>query len=556
MTDWWTLTENVDKGTAEIVIYDRIGSGLFDEGVSAKALQQQLSAVTASWIDVRLNSPGGSVWDGLAIYNALREHPAHVTTHIDGLAASIASLIALAGDTINMADNALLMIHDPYVMAEGNADQMRSAASMLERITDTLVTAYTTRTGMDPGDVRAAMTAETWYTAAEAHAAGFVDNVTGSLALAASFDVTAQGFKHPPNTPTGRHPVETTTTPPPVDTTTAPDYATADALAAVERQIAALAHLAPAAGKHPLAAYASMGEYAMAVYRGEAPPMAAAPDQITSDNPGVMPPNWLQDVKRIVDFGRPGITAMGVESAGDSGLDFNWPYSTTDPATIVAAQSAEKATLNTVLIKIAKGTATLVTYGAYSDISYQLLQRSSPSYLETHNRLMLAGYGSTTDNAFVDALVAGGTASAFDYDLTADATGAGFRAAMFAASLEVETATGSPANVVLVASNVFAKAGVWTDLVPLPYGTQNVGGTADAGSLNVNVSGLRIIHDRNLAAGSIIVTNDAAASWIEAGPQFATAEIVSKLGRDVAVYGFGCTAIYNPAGVVKVTNLA
>jgi HK97 family phage prohead protease len=306
---------------------------------------------------------------------------------------------------------------------------------------------------------------------------------------------------------------------------------------------------------HPYAQYRSLGEYCKAVFQGEVS-NRAAPDQVSSANPGVMAaPQWLSDVKNIVGFGRPGITAVGVQSAGDTGLDYAWPYFDGNLSAIVAAQSAEKATLNTVLISLKKGTASLTTYGAYSDISYQLLQRSQPSYLEAHNRIMLASYATVTDNVFVDALVAGGTASAVDYDLAADTTGALFRAAVFAASGEVESATGSPASVVLVSSTVFNKAGGWSDLTPAPYGMYNVGGTATASTLNVSVSGLKVVHDRNLAAGSIIVTNSQAAAWIEDGPMFATAETPSKLGRDVAIYGFGTTAIFNAAGVVKITNL-
>jgi hypothetical protein len=301
--------------------------------------------------------------------------------------------------------------------------------------------------------------------------------------------------------------------------------------------------------------YRTLGEYSAAAFRGEVI-NRAAPDQVTGANPGVMGPQWMSDIKNIVSFGRPGITAVGIQSAGSTGLDYAWPYFDGDLSAIVAAQSAEKATLNTVLISIKKGTASLVTYGAYSDISYQLLQRSQPSYLEAHNRIMLASYATITDNVFVDALLAGATASAVDYDLAADTTGALFRAAVFAASGEVESATGSPASVVLVSSTVFNKAGGWADLTPAPYGSMNIGGTATASTLNVNVSGLKVVHDRNLAAGTILVTNGSAAAWIEDGPMFATAETPSKLGRDVAIYGFGVTAIYNAKGVVKITNLA
>jgi hypothetical protein len=160
-----------------------------------------------------------------------------------------------------------------------------------------------------------------------------------------------------------------------------------------------------------------------------------------------------------------------------------------------------------------------------------------------------------TDNAFADALVAGGSVSTVDYDLAADTDGKKFRAACFAASLEVENATGTPASVVLVASDVFAKVGGWDAFVPAPYGTQNVPGVATASTLRAEVSGLPIVHDRNLPAGSIILSNPSAASWIEDGPHFANAEVPLKLGRDYAIFSFGTPAIYNAKGVVKVTNL-
>jgi len=561
MSDWYQVRA-ARNDTAEVMIYDRIGAGFFEEGVEAKTFVAEFSKITAPNIALRINSPGGSVFDGQTIAAAVKRHPSNVTAHIDGLAASIATVIALSADRVVMSDNALFMIHDPRVMADGTAADMRSAADLLDAITDTLVATYVAKSGQPEADVRAAMAAETWYTANEAFHAGYVDqvnHVVGKAAACASLDdFHYRNAPHSPATAGATTEEGHTMTEAPV----APDlfgFAITEDIAVLARQIDAVVYVAPTPAVHPLAKYRSLGEYAQAVYRGDAPilPFNAAPDQITSDNPGVMPPGWLTDVKRIVDFGRPGITAFGgPTSAGDSGLDISWPYSTVDVATIVAKQATQKTALNTVLISLAKGTATLETYGAYSDISYQLLQRSSPSYLDAHNRLMAAGYGATTDNAFVDALVAGGVASAVDYDLAGDTSGQAFKAALFGASLEVETATGSPANVVLAASDVYLKAGgTFTALTPAQYGTQNVPGTADAATLQVNVSGLTVTHDRNLAAGSIIVSNDIAADWIEDGPQFASAEIVSKLGRDVAIYGFGVTAIYVPNGVRKLTNL-
>ena len=320
------------------------------------------------------------------------------------------------------------------------------------------------------------------------------------------------------------------------------------------RELFAAVHVT-GADANPYGQYRTLGEYCVAAYNGEVS-NRAAPDQISADNPGVVATQWMTDVKGIVSFGRPAINALGVTSAGETGLDYAWPVFDGDLSAIVAAQTVEKAAVNSVLISLKKDTATLVTYGAYSDISYQLLMRSQPSYLDAHNRIMLASYATVTDNVFADALLAGGTASAVDYDLAADTTGSKLRAAVFMASTEVESATGAPASVVLVSTDVFGKIGGWDAFVPAPYGTQNVPGTATASTLAVSVSGLSVVHDRNLAAGTIIVTNGSAAAWIEDGPFFATAETPSKLGRDVAVYGFGTPAIFNALGVVKLTNLA
>ena len=304
---------------------------------------------------------------------------------------------------------------------------------------------------------------------------------------------------------------------------------------------------------HELSKYRSLGEYSQAVLSGEQESRALV-DQITTNNPGVMPPNWMQQVKNIVDLGRPGITAFGVESAGISGLDFNWPDYDGDISTIVAAQGTEKTEVNSVRIDLKKGTASLITYGAGSDISFQLLQRSSPSYLDAHNRIMLNSYALVTDNVFVDAMLAGSTPQ--NYNFAADTTGTPFREGVFTASVAVETATGNAAEFVLVASDVFTKIGGWTTFFPQTYGTQNVSGVATAGTLGVSVSGLPVIHDRNLAAGAIIVSNRSAASWIEVSPALAAADNVSQLGRDVAVYGYGASALFNALGVVSLEVVA
>jgi HK97 family phage prohead protease len=310
------------------------------------------------------------------------------------------------------------------------------------------------------------------------------------------------------------------------------------------------------AGEHPLAKYRSFGEYSKAVLAGEIESRALV-DQITANNPGVMPPNWSLNVRGIIDLGRRVITGVGgPESAGTTGLDFNWPFFEGNLTTIVESQANEKGEVNSVRIDLEKGTATLATYAAGSDISYQLLERSSPSYLDAHNRVMLASYATVTDRKFTSDLWNLGDGDE-DYDFAADTTGAAFREAIFSSSVKCEDATGLPATAVFVSTAVFTAIGGWSTFQPEPYTVQNVSGVATASTLRVNVSGLPVIRAKWLdtnAAYNAIVTNGEAARWIEDGPRLATAENVAQLGRDISIYGYGTTAAYLPAGIIRVYN--
>ncbi len=330
-----------------------------------------------------------------------------------------------------------------------------------------------------------------------------------------------------------------------------------EAIAQVRESIAGIeARAFVAEPVHPLAEYRSFGEYSKAVLAGDVDTRALA-DQTTDNNPGVMPPIWLLQVKGIIDLGRPAITAVGgPESAGTFGMEINWPYFDGDLTAIVEAQASEKGEVNSVEINLEKGDATLATYAAGSDISYQLLQRSSPSYLDAHNRIMAASYSTVTDRKFTNDLWTGSNNTNL-YDLSADTTGTVFREAVFTASMEVEDATGAPASVVLVSTALFSKIGSFTTFFPAPYSVQNVSGVATASTLDVNVSGLRVVRAKWLdtdADRHAIVLNGEAARWVEDGPRLATAENVSKLGRDIAIYGYGATAVYLPAGVVRLAE--
>jgi ATP-dependent Clp protease, protease subunit len=164
------------EAEAEIVLYDEISWW----GITAEMFKRELSAIASPTINLRINSPGGDVFDSLAIYNMVREHPARVITHIDGLAASMASVVALAGDEVRMADNAFFMVHDPWSVVIGNATDLRKEADLLDKVGGSLALAYQEKTGADPEQIAAWMKAETWFTAAEAVEAGFVDQISGA----------------------------------------------------------------------------------------------------------------------------------------------------------------------------------------------------------------------------------------------------------------------------------------------------------------------------------------------------------------------------------------
>lgn len=163
-------------------IYDDIGESFWGGGVSAQTMSTELAALDVDELNVYINSPGGAAWDGIAIMNAIRRHRAHVTVHIDGLAASAASVIAMAGDKIVMNRGAQMMIHDASGGAYGNAELMDEVGTILHKLSDSIADVYAGRTGTDRATWRTAMTAETWYTAEEAVAAGLADEWVDSPA--------------------------------------------------------------------------------------------------------------------------------------------------------------------------------------------------------------------------------------------------------------------------------------------------------------------------------------------------------------------------------------
>lgn len=161
-----------------ITIYDVIGEDAWTgNGFTAKRMSAALRSIGSRDVTVKINSPGGDFFEGVAIYNLLREHPATVTVRVMGLAASAASIIAMAGDRLEMGRGAFLMIHDAWAVAIGNRHDMREAAETLEPFDAAMADIYAARTGIDAKDIAKMMDAETWLSASEAVAKKFAEGI-------------------------------------------------------------------------------------------------------------------------------------------------------------------------------------------------------------------------------------------------------------------------------------------------------------------------------------------------------------------------------------------
>lgn len=189
---------------ANIEIYGPIGESFFDDAVSAKAFSEELKNLPkdVTNIELRLNSPGGSVFDGMTIYERLKQHKAKVTVYIDGLAASIASVIALAGDKVYIGEGALMMIHRPMSGVFGNTDEMLRMVEVLEKIENQMVGIYERNTDTTRSELEEMLLGDFWMEAKEAVRYGFADEIieepANMAAVAALIDEGSQWIRRKP----------------------------------------------------------------------------------------------------------------------------------------------------------------------------------------------------------------------------------------------------------------------------------------------------------------------------------------------------------------------
>lgn len=198
----WFSVQAKKGDKAEIFIYDEIGIGYYGGGVAAVDLIAQVKALNLTAADelvVRVNSPGGSFFEGNAIYNYLRSLKAKIVVRVEGMAASSASLIAMAGDRIEMPENAMMFIHNPWSTVAGDANVMRKMAEDLDKMRDSAVATYLRRAGdkMNKDDLIEMLDAETWLGAEDAVKLGLADVVDEPVRAAAMFDCSKYGFPTP-----------------------------------------------------------------------------------------------------------------------------------------------------------------------------------------------------------------------------------------------------------------------------------------------------------------------------------------------------------------------
>jgi ATP-dependent Clp protease protease subunit len=187
---FWQFNITENKNVGELMIYGPISSySWWGDEVTPLQFKADLDALgDITELNIYINSDGGDVFAGQAIYSMIKRHNAKVTVHVDGLAASIASIIAMAGDVVHMPLNAMLMIHNPMTIAWGNANEFRKIADTLDKIRESSIAVYQEKTGLDEKKIIEMMDAETWFTAEDALKLGFADVIDEKKEIAASLE--------------------------------------------------------------------------------------------------------------------------------------------------------------------------------------------------------------------------------------------------------------------------------------------------------------------------------------------------------------------------------
>ena len=183
--NWYNIKAEASSKSADVYIFDEIGAF----GVTAQGFIEEIKEYKDVPMNLHLNCVGGDVFEGMAIYNVLKKRTAKTTIYIEGIAASMGSVIALAGDEVIMAENSLFMIHNAWGGAMGEANEMRKTAALLDKISNEIADIYTKKTNLPYNKVQEMMDEETWLSADEAFNLGFIDSISDAIKVAAKYDV-------------------------------------------------------------------------------------------------------------------------------------------------------------------------------------------------------------------------------------------------------------------------------------------------------------------------------------------------------------------------------
>jgi ATP-dependent Clp endopeptidase proteolytic subunit ClpP len=183
--NWYNIKAEASSKSADVYIFDEIGTF----GLTAQSFIEEIKSYKNTPMSLHINCVGGDVFEGMAIYNVLKKRTARTTVYIEGIAASMGSVIALAGDEVVMAENSLFMIHNAWGGAMGEATEIRKTAALLDKISGEIADIYTKKTNLPYNRVKEMMDEETWLSADEAFNLGFIDSISDAIKVAAKYDV-------------------------------------------------------------------------------------------------------------------------------------------------------------------------------------------------------------------------------------------------------------------------------------------------------------------------------------------------------------------------------
>ena len=536
--------DDQDTAAGSLYLYDPIDSMW---GISPSDVVAALGGLgDVDSITLHINSPGGDVFDALAILNTLRQHPARVDAVVEGIAASAASFIAAGVDSLTMADQAMLYVHDAWGMTVGNAADHRDMADVLDKISDNIAAVYAAKAGGDVEAWRQTMRDEAWYTGAEAVAAGLADEATTTDTAAAPAASHHGWTAAMIPTTTQLRPVAalqegpsmTTTTTTTQPTTAAPEQAAAAAESTPPAAAAAPAGL-PAAGPRPGMSLSSLPAFyqAMAaVHSGRATPeILAVLQDITQTAVGadMQQPDFVGELWSGVRYQRKIVPLIQGERLTSYKIT-GWRW-TTKP--VMAPYSGDKTDVPSNAVGTEPAEANAARLAGAHDIDRKFVDFGDTGFFEAYYAAMAESYAILSDGAAADAIEAAAT----DY-LTPTYTG--FLGAVAYGVQQVSANAGAESTFVLANA---------TDLIPWALSTTNDQLSAFLDLIGVDPS--RIETHPNITAGHVIVGTREAIEYRELGevPIRVEAVRMDKGGVDAGAFGYYATLLHDSSGLADVT---